>query len=106
MPIKTSGLKKGNNRMEIAIVLAVVAVAANILLIRHIKKNNPGQSGVFSAPDDESAVLSKGYLNTPKVKKLRESAAAELGVSMKELDQIIAKEINKTAKEQETPDLQ
>ena len=91
--------------MKIAIILAVVAVAANFLLIRYIKKNNPGQSGVSSAPDIEPGVLSKGYLNTPEIKKLRESAAAELGVSMKELDQIIAKELKKIGGEQETTDI-
>ena len=91
--------------MEIAIVLAVVAVAANILLIRYIKKNNRGNPGVSSDPDNESGFFSKGYLNTPEVKKLRESAAAELGVSMKELDHILAKELEKIGGEQETTDI-
>ena len=90
--------------MEIAVILAVVAVAANILLIRHIKKRNPGAPGAPADPDNESGVFSKGYLNTPEVRKLKESAAAELGVSMKEIDRIIAKEIEKIGGGKETTD--
>ena len=88
--------------MEIAIILAAVAVAANIFLIRYIKKNHPGHPGVSSDIDSESPVFSKGYLNTPEVKKLRESAAAELGVSIEELDNILAKELEKIGGEKKT----
>ena len=91
--------------MEIAVILAVVVVAANIVLIRYIKKNHPGHPGVSSDLDSESHVFSKGYLNTPEVKKLKESAAAQLGVSMKELDQILAKELEKIGSEKKTTDI-
>ena len=91
--------------MEIGVVLAVVAVAANIFLIRYIKKNNRNNSGASSDPDNESSLFSKGYLNTPQVRKLRESAAAELGVSMEELDNILVKELEKIGGEKETTDI-
>ena len=47
-----------------------------------------------------SYAFSKGYLNTPELKKLRKSAAAELDLSVEELDRMLAKEIKQLAKEQ------
>ena len=78
--------------MKIAVVLAVLAVAANIVYIWYSKKNN-------RAKTDESS-NSKGYLNAAEVRQLRKSAAAELGLSIEELDRMLAKEIKQLAKEQ------
>jgi hypothetical protein len=87
--------------MEIAIVLAVVAVAANIVFIWYAKKSNKAKTDESSNPDSGLHAFSKGYLNTPEVKQLRKSAAAELGLSVQELDRMLAKEIKQIAKEQE-----
>ena len=92
--------------MEIGIILAVAAVAANIYLIRYIKKSNHDSSGAASDQKNESGVRSRGYLNTPEVRKLKESAADELGVSMEELDNIIAKEIEKIGGEKKNTSIQ
>ena len=91
--------------MEIGIILAVAAIAANIYLIRYIKKSNRHRSGAASDQNNKSGVRSRGYLNTPEVRKLKESAAAELGVSMEELDNIIAKEIEKIGGEKKNTNI-
>ena len=48
---------------------------------------------------NESYVFLKGYLNTPERKQLRKSVAAELGLSIEELDGMSAKEIKQLANE-------
>ena len=87
--------------MKIAVVLAVLAAAANIFFIWYAKKSNKAMTDESSNPDNGSYLFSKGYLNTPEVKQLRKSAAAELGLSVEELDRMLVKEIKQLSKEQE-----
>ena len=87
--------------MKIAILLAVVAAAANIFLIWVSKKSSHAKAGESSNPEISDA-FSKGYLNTPEAKQLKKSTAAELGLSIEELDRRLAKEIKELAREQES----
>jgi len=87
--------------MKIAVVLAALAVAANIVFIWYSKKSDKAKKGEFSNPKNGSHAFSKGYLNTQKVRQLKKSAAAELGLSIEELDRMLAKELKQLAKEQE-----
>ena len=87
--------------MKIALVLAVVAVAANFLFKWYAKKSNKTKADESSNLKNGSYAYSKGYLNTPEVKRLKQLAAAELSLSVDELDRMSAKEIKQLAKEQE-----
>jgi len=87
--------------MKIAIVLAVVAITSSIVFIWYAKKSNKAKTDESSTPENGSYVFSKGYLNTPEVRQLRKSAAAELDLSIDELDNMLAEEIKQLAKEQE-----
>lgn len=87
--------------MKIAIVLAVVAVVANISFIWYAKKSNKTKSDESSNFKNGLFAFPKGYLNIPEVKQLRKSTAAELGLSIEELDRMLAKEIKQLAKEKE-----
>ena len=80
--------------MKIALALVVAAVLSNIFYIWYANRSNNTKS-------DESSAFPKDYLNTPKVKQLRKSTAAELGLSIKELDLMLAKEFKQMAKEKE-----
>jgi flagellar basal body-associated protein FliL len=87
--------------MKIAAVLAVAAVAANIVFIWYSKKSNKAKTEESSNPKNGSSAFSEGYLNTPEARQLRKSAAAELGLSIEELDRMLAKEVKQLAKERE-----
>lgn len=87
--------------MKIAVVLAVISVAANIFFIWYSKKSNKAETNESSNPINGSYAFSKGYLNTPEVRQLRKSAAAELGLSIEELDRMLAAEIKQIANEKE-----
>lgn len=87
--------------MKIAVVLAALSVAANIFFIWYLKKSNKAKTDESSNPINGSYAFSKGHLNTPEVRQLRKSAAAELGLSIEELDRMLAMEIKQIAKEQE-----
>ncbi len=86
--------------MKIALIFAVVAVIANLFFIRYVKKNNKTKADESNNLHNESHAFSKGYLNTPKVKQLKKSAAAELSISVEELDLMSDKEIKQLAKKQ------
>jgi hypothetical protein len=83
---------KERTRMKIAIALIVAAVLSNILYLWYAKRSDNTKSG-------ESSAFTKGYLNTPEVKQLKKSTAAELGLSIEELDLMLAKEVKQMAKE-------
>ncbi len=88
-------------RMKIALVLAVVTVAANIFFIRYAKrKYHRAKADETSNLNNGSYAYSKGYLNTPEVKRLKQSAATELSISVEELDRMSAEEVSQLAKEQ------
>jgi hypothetical protein len=86
--------------LKITLILAIAAVAANIALIWYSKKYNKAKTDETSNPENGSAAISQGYLNTPEVRQLRKSAAAELGLSIEELDRMPVKEIKQLAKVQ------
>ena len=86
-------------RMKITLVLAIVAVLANISFRWYEKKCNKTKSDESSNLKNGSFAFPKGYLNTPEVKQLRKSTAAELDLSIAELDRMLYKEFKQMAKE-------
>ena len=88
--------------MKIALILAVAAVAANSFLIWYLKRKfHNADTDEPSNKNEGSNAFSPGYLNTPEVKRLRQSAAAELGISVEELDSMSVDEITQLANEKE-----
>ena len=87
--------------MKIAIILAFAAVAANIFFIWYSKKSNKVKLDESSNPDIGSHAFLKGNLTNSEVKQLKESAAAELGLSVDELDHMLARELKQLSKERE-----
>jgi hypothetical protein len=98
--VKIFKLQKRSKRLKITLILAIAAVAANIALIWYAKKYNKAKTDETSDPENGSYAISQGYLNTPEARRLRKSAAAELGLSIKQLDRIPVKEIKQLSKEQ------
>jgi len=85
--------------LKIIIILGVIALGANVLLIWYLKRKTP------IADFKESRINTMGLGATPqgllKIKqgrKLIQSAATELGISVKELDNMTFKEIIDLAK--------
>ena len=88
--------------MKIALILAVAAVAANSFLIWYYKRKfHNADTHEPSNKNEGSDAFSPGYLNTPEVRRLRQSAAAELGISVEELDSMSVDEITQLANEKE-----
>ena len=87
--------------MEVAIILGVLAAAANIVLIGYAKKCNKRILDESSNPKNESHLIANGFPNTQVVEQLRKSTAAELGLPVEELDRMLAREINQLSREQE-----
>jgi hypothetical protein len=86
--------------LKITIILAIAAVAANIVLIWYAKKCHKAKIDETSTPENGSNAFSQGYLNTPEVRRLKKSATAELGLSIEKLDRMPVKEIKQLAREQ------
>ena len=91
--------------MQIAIVLAVLAVAANLFFMWYAKKCNQAKADESKNPKNGTDPFSKEYLNTPEVVQLKERAADEMGLSIEELDLMLAKEIKQLSKKQESIDI-
>ena len=88
--------------MKIALIFGVVAVAANVLLVMYVKrKYQKSKAYKLSNLENGSNAFSAGYLNTPDVKRLRQSAAAELGISVEDLDSMSVEGIKQLANEKE-----
>ena len=88
--------------MKVALIFAVVAVAANVLLIWYVnKKYHKAKAEESSDLKNTTDAFSYGYLNTPEAKRLRQSPAAELGISVEELDRMSAEDVRQLASEQE-----
>ena len=88
--------------MKIALIFGVVAVAANVLLVMYVKrKYQKSKAYKLSNLENGSNAFSAGYLNTPEAKRLRQSAAAELSISVEELDRMSVEQVTHLAKEQE-----
>jgi hypothetical protein len=87
--------------MKIALMLAVITVVANVFLIRYAKKKcHKTKADGLSDPENDYNTLSCGYLNTPEAKRLKQSAASELNISVEELDRMSPEEITHMAREQ------
>ena len=88
--------------MKIAFVLGAIAVAANIFIILLTKRKNlkAKADGSFDHQDG-SELYSMGYLNTPEVKRLKQSVAAELSISIEKLERMSAEDVTQLAKEKE-----
>ena len=88
--------------MKIALIFAIVAVAANTFLIWYLKRKfHKAEKDESSNQNESSSAFSAGYLNTPEAKRLRQSAAAELSISVEELDRMSVEQVTHLAKEQE-----
>ena len=88
--------------MKIALICAIIAVAVNVLLIWYAKRRYyTAQEDELSKYRNRSHPFSYGYLNTPEAKRLKRSAAAELGISVEELDRMSADNFKKLAKKRE-----
>ena len=82
------------------IIMGVVVVALNLLLWYSKRK---GSKTKADEPADHKDKLkapfgnSKEFLNSSKAKPLKQSAAAELGISVEQLDHMSVKEIKELA---------
>lgn len=82
------------------LILGVVVVALNLLLWYSKRK---GTKTVADEPINQKDKLnvpyanSQEFLNSSKAKPLKQSAAAELGISVEQLDRMSVKEIKKLA---------
>ena len=85
--------------LKFILILGAVAVAANVLFIWYAKRKS------HNTKTDKSATLTEGprvdsheFLSSEEGKILKQSAAAELGVSVEELDHLSVEEITDLAK--------
>lgn len=84
------------------IILGVVVVALNLILWYSKRKGRKADADEPTNHKDEfdaPFANSNEFLNSSKAKPLKQSAAAELGISVEELDQMSAEEIKQLAKE-------
>ncbi|MGD8257585.1 MAG: hypothetical protein PVG70_07130 [Desulfobacterales bacterium] len=88
--------------MKIVFIFAAVAVAANLFFIWYAKrKSHKTKADESSHLEDSSKAYSKEFLDSEEVKALKQSAAAELSISIEELDRMSVEEITQLAKEKE-----
>ena len=83
------------------IILGIVVVALNLILWyskRNGRKANSDEPTNHKDELDASFANSDEFLNSSKAKPLKQSAAAELGISVEELDQMSVEEIKQLAK--------
>lgn len=85
--------------MEIAIILGVAAVSANIFLFWYAKNYHRRDADEPTKSGSENHLDANALLNTPKVAQLRKSAASELGLSVEELDRMLSKEMKQLHQE-------
>ena len=85
--------------MKIIIILAAVALGANVLFIWYVKRNNP-KEGLKKSPINavDIDISPQRFLRSKEGKKLKQSAAAELGISVEKLDNMTLEEIMELAK--------
>ena len=89
--------------LKIIFILGAFAVAANILIIWYAKRRgcNNKTADISSTRKEDSDVASQGFLNSEEGTILKQSAAAELGISVEELDHMTVDEITELAKTNE-----
>ena len=85
--------------LKIIIILGAIALGANVLLIWYVKRKNPNvgfkKSRINTVDLDASP---QGFFKIKQGRKLIQSAATELGISVEELDNMTFKEIMELAK--------
>jgi len=88
--------------MKIVFIFAAVAVAANLFFIWYAKrKSHKTKADESSQLKDGSHAYSKGFFDSEEGKKLKQSAAAELSITIEELDRLSVEEITELAKKKE-----
>jgi hypothetical protein len=83
-------------------ILGVVVVSLNLILWyskRNVHKTEADEPTNHKDELDASFANSNEFLNSSKAKPLKQSAAAELGISVEELDQMSVEEIEQLANE-------
>jgi hypothetical protein len=88
--------------MKIALILAAVAVATNLFLVLFVKRKHP-KTAVEAPPilKDIAKADSKRFFDSVEGKLLKHSAAAELDISMEELDCMSVEEITQIAQKKQ-----
>jgi hypothetical protein len=84
----------------ILLILGVVAVALNLFLWyskRLARKTKSNESSRHKGKADGSDARSIKSLDNPEVASLKQSAAAELGISIEQLDRLSVEEIEELA---------
>ena len=84
------------------LILGVAAVALNLLLWyskRQAGKTKKDESSRHKDKAGASAARSVELSNNPEIEPLKQSAAAELGISIEQLDRLSVEEIQKIAAE-------
>jgi hypothetical protein len=88
--------------MKVVYILGFAAIAANIFFIwymkRHGRQTKPPEPSIENGDDDTALT---DFLATEEGKKLKESAAAELNITVEDLDRMPVEEITELAKEME-----
>jgi len=91
--------QSGCNMLKIILILGGFAVTANVLFILYAKKRShntkPDKPATFTK---DSSSDTNGFLYSEEGKKLKQSAATELGISVEELDRLTVEEITDLAK--------
>jgi len=88
--------------MKIVFIFAAVAVAANLFFIWYAKrKGHKTKADESSHLKESSMAYSKEFLDSEEGKALKQSAAAELSISIEELDRMSVEEIIQLAKEKD-----
>ena len=85
--------------MEIAIILGIAAAAANMFLFWYAKKYHKQGADESANPSSENYCNANEFITTPRAAQLRNSAASELGLSVEELDRMLAKEMQRLHQE-------
>ena len=86
--------------MKITLIFTIIAAAAIVLSRWYAKRRYyKAQEDELSNYRNRSHPFSCGYLNTPETRRLKRSVAAELGISVEELDCMSADDFKKLAKE-------
>ena len=86
----------------ILLILGVAVIALNLFLWyskRQTGKTKAGESSSRKDKSDGIAARSIELLNSPEAAPLKQSAAAELGISIEQLDRLSAEEIEELAME-------
>ncbi len=86
--------------IKIVFILGAVAVVANFFFIWYAKrKGNKTKADKSSNLKDGSSAYSQGFINSEEGKILKQSAAAELSISVEELDRMSVEKITQLAKD-------